>query len=248
MSITFTTDALLDSETLMAYASIGSADDNTELVSSAVLMSDEDALAAFAEANAGDSSVRDYTDGYAIAFQQTRGTALFTFDENPYGVCVAGTVTEDDSIAASSCIKITPTSEMGDDGVITSSTTVESYYDATTAGSAIDAESLEIVTSEAAAGIEKTWACTGLPDTGALPTESIAYTCARFLPKLGQGLAAEDLRFDMEVTPQLGYYTVDDSNAVAIAWVAPSEDGYTWAGAAQVATVAGAAVLATLAF
>lgn len=56
---------------------------------------------------------------------------------------------------------------------------------------------------------------------------------------------ADDIRFDLQLTsPELGYQ-FDGSNTMN--YVAPGDD-YTWEGAFNAATLAGAAVLATLAF
>ena len=119
----------------------------------------------------------------------------------------------------------------------------QSYYSNDSNDNTLLSEFGEAVTV-VAEGLGNTWSCTStiaLTDTEVEAIES--FTCARFLPKVSES-DADDLRFDMDLSSgTLGWAT-----SATIAWVAPAADNYTWAGAAQVATAAGAVLLATLAF
>ena len=248
----------------MRFVNIDTVDDATFQSAYALVYHDFSALSTYfndlVEAEAVNDGVLAYTDGYAIIMQYNVASEIVTDATKMTGACVGGTYGEgDDAIAAASCWSIETT--FADDAA-TGDSTVSSYYDATAAAESTtigaDDSTMELLVAtddSIGAGFEKFWQCTGGFASGdAAPTESHTYECGRFMVSYdseSEYHTADDLRFDDDVDGVLGYIskTVDgDVTSTTITWVEPGADTFTWKGAFQAATVAGAAALVALTF
>ena len=201
-----------------------------------------------------------YTEGYAIQFYIEQSAALSSSDFT-VGGCVGGIAVDSngENKQATSCVSWETTwaeETIGETVVATPTNTYTSYYAAGTNRAMQVAEGqLEVVTMSAdydglVTGFDKTWWCinTSVHDlTVEYPTETTPTSCTRYLPKYTGEYAEDDLRFDSDVTGQLGHIS-PYGDTIQITWVSADAGLYGWNSAAQVASLVGAAALAALAF
>lgn len=96
---------------------------------------------------------------------------------------------------------------------------------------------------DALVGLEGSWICDWDDVDGSESlTTGLDIACARFLPTVDESKVT-DIRYDMHYTTTIG--TFDDS---AITVIETGDDTYTWQGAFEAATIAGAVIVSALTF